>query len=115
MKVTYEEAMKSFTKLSLDGQKNADVLLWFIEQHKTPTFAELLGKWYSTEGLWVRECSEYIEIYSEWSKTSYYKVYYGTNNNRVWLNPRYSAFTYQHMKLLDLTIRYLEAQKHHDL
>ncbi|WZU00330.1 hypothetical protein MGH68_12080 [Erysipelothrix sp. D19-032] len=45
MKVTYEEAMESFTKLSLDGRKNADILLSFIEQHKPPTQDEITDIW----------------------------------------------------------------------
>ncbi|QIK70857.1 hypothetical protein G7062_11370 [Erysipelothrix sp. HDW6C] len=115
-KITAEEALNALLIIrpttndyKLIGTTN--IVKGFIRQYLPPTFAELCGRWYSTTGLQVRTCTEYIEIYSEWSKISYYKVYYDSNNDRVWFNPQYDSVVWKDIELINLTIRYLESQK----
>ncbi|WP_159641644.1 hypothetical protein [Erysipelothrix anatis] len=119
MKVTYEEAMKSFTKLSLDGQKNADVLLWFIEQHKPPTFDDVVKAWedvYDNQpGLeFDTNQSLRLEVHFRVGPTHRLTKRLAVVDLRSDYIEQVNTSIKYH-QAINLTIRYLEAQKHHDL
>ena len=108
--VTYEEAMKSFTKLSLDSQKNADVLLWFIEQHKPPAQDEIAHIWEKLGyEVFLRSSNHSIAEVSKQNR----RIRFSDKGKHIYFDHHH--VTEREIRAVELTIRYLEVQKHHNL
>ncbi|QIK85844.1 hypothetical protein G7061_04135 [Erysipelothrix sp. HDW6B] len=110
--VTFEEAMESFTKLSLDGRKNADILLSFIEQHKPPTWEEIVLVWeklgYDNVNLWEHFKMLFLVGYGK--NPLFVSLKDGIESN----DDVYVDITVDMLNAINLTIRYLEAQENVD-
>lgn len=90
----------------------------FIEQHRPPTFDEVVKAWEDNERLKVRESKDELEVYSGWSGKVYFAIFLNDYNPRVWISPSmtpyHKAITIQQLTLLNLTIQYLQAQKENE-
>ena len=108
--ITYEEAMKSFTKLSLDGQKNTDVLLWFMEQHKPPSWDEIVNSW-SDIGFRSYDTSDEVAcLFIDYAGNEVAFEYMKNGRFNVTTGRGYALYP-EMLYAINLTIRYLEAQE----
>lgn len=112
--VSYEVATLSFLEIrnGNDDIELVKTVLDYMYQHKPPTWDEVIKVWQDT----INDKVE-IQRNDEGIRINYPNgIYYLINLEQVYSNRKvFSMNVNATLDAINLTIRYLEAQKHHDL
>ncbi|WP_159649117.1 hypothetical protein [Erysipelothrix aquatica] len=111
--VTYEEATLSFLEIrnGNDDIELVKTVLDYMHQHKPPTWEEVVKAWEEVD----KDLNVYIhnnelcvtDIDEEETSVFWYDIITG--------GYEFECSSMEMINAINLTIRYLEAQKHHDL